>query len=439
MPRKKTSDGQSQIALFQSAEAPNAYRKPVQVIHSMPRTQLSLVQRKLANAWLKNAAETAADKDGWWTINTSAMCADIGFDSNNRPYLTDSARTLMGIIFAWDVIAPESKRKQIWKASVLFPEVEIHPETIRYQISRPLREEVLTPEMYALIDLNILRKFRRATTIALYEHCKRFEKIHRTAEVEWELFRDMLMGESADAKSYQEYKVFKDKVLKPAVAEVNSQSDIDVELLEKKMGRRVHSLSFTVAKKATPSVDLVDDDTSLLDIGELVKIGILHSEARQLVKKYSHQQIVSAMAYTRKRLGDKKASKIDNPAAYLRKALANGWAIVEEEPKPTGTTSKGQGQEESTDLAGLYKIARAKEAEEYFAELNQSDQQELIDEYNGSEVSPLLKIKNGKPGKAVRTEFFRWLAMRTWGEPKQEDLLQFAQKLISSQAVRKNA
>lgn len=42
----------------------------------------------------------------------------------------------------------------------------------------------------------------------------------------------MLMGESADAKSYQEYKVFKDKVLKVAIAEVNALSDIEIELVE---------------------------------------------------------------------------------------------------------------------------------------------------------------------------------------------------------------
>lgn len=135
MPRKKTTDEQSQIALFQAPEVPNAFRKPVQVIHSKPKTSLSLLHRKLANAWLKNASDTPSD-DGWWTIHTATMATDIGFDSNNRAYLIDSARALMGIIFEWDVIAPEGKRK-LWKASVLFPEVEIRPDTIRYQISRP--------------------------------------------------------------------------------------------------------------------------------------------------------------------------------------------------------------------------------------------------------------------------------------------------------------
>lgn len=345
----------------------------------------------------------------------------------------------MGIIFEWDVIAPESKRK-LWKASVLFPEVEITPDTIRYQISRPMRDQVLSPDMYAMIDLNVVKRFRRASSLALYEHCLRFERLGRTAEVEWQLFRDMLMGESADAKSYQEYKVFKDKVLKVAVTEVNALSDITIVLLEVKDGRRVKSLSFNVAKSdreiensnsISNNGNAIEKEENLLDVGEMVKIGILQSEARQIVKKYTHQQIASALGYTRKRLADKKSATIDNPAAYLRKALANGWALVETED---GKTQAKKRQESVANLSEMYKVETIKDAEAYFNELNPNDQIVLIEEYNATDVSPTLKIKRSKPGKAVRTEFFKWLAHKTWGEPKPEDLLAFAQKLISARA-----
>ena len=162
----------------------------------------------------------------------------------------------------------------------------------------------------------------------------------------------------------------------------------------------------------------------------MVKIGILQSEARQLVKKYSHQQIVSAVAYTKKRLTDKKSSKIENPAAYLRKALSNGWAIVESSaPKPGNPTAN---PDKKPDLLEMYQVKMIREAEEYFSELNSADQTELISEYNATDVSPTLKVKRSKPGKAVRTEFFKWLAKHTWGDPKPEDLLQYAQKLIDT-------
>lgn len=282
----------------------------------------------------------------------------------------DAARALMAVIFEWDVISPEVKKKQVWKASVLFPEVEIRPDVIRYQISRQVLEQVLSPEMYALIDLNILKRFRRASSLALYEHCLRFERIKRTSEVEWNLFRDIILGDGSDATSYKEYKVFKDKVLKQAIAEINALSDISVELQETKIGRRVHAL------------------------------------------------------------WDQKSAKLENPAAYFRRALSGRWAATEAPAPPARANSRKK--DAALDIAALYKVEQIKEATRYFQELTPEDQKHLVGEYNQMDIAPSLKIKGSKPGRAAQTEFYGWLAVRTWGEPKPEELLRFAQMLINS-------
>ncbi len=434
MPRKSTGKiPAEQIALFNQGdtfEAPNAFRKPVQVIHSMPRTHLSLVQRKLANAWLKNATDSLADKDGMWTINTARLAEDIGFDSNNRAYLVDAARALMSVIFEWDVISPEVKRNQVWKASVLFPEVEIRPDMIRYQISRQVLEQVLSPEMYALIDLNVLKRFRRASSLALYEHCLRFERIKRTTEVEWNLFRDIILGDGSDAKSYKEYKVFKDKVLKLAIAEINALSDITVELQETKIGRRVHALWFTVTKVQPNQVEPIDDAAGQHLVAEMVALGLMQSEARQLVGKCTQAEISGALSYTNIRMKDQKSAKLANPAAYFRRALSGRWAATETATAPGRVNSKKQ--DAGPDIAALYRVEQIKEASRYFEELNPEDQKLLVEEYNQMDIAPSLKIKGSKPGKAVQTRFYGWLALRTWGEPKPEELLRFAQQILAS-------
>ncbi|CAN7622781.1 replication initiation protein [Acidovorax delafieldii] len=437
MPRKNQLDQHAQIALFHAPEAPNAFRKAVQVIHSKPKTELSLLHRKIANAWLKNAVETTPDSTGFWTIHTSTMETEIGYNSKNREYLINSARALMGIAFEWDVISGEGKRK-FWKASVFYPDVEILEETIRYTISKPLLEMVLKPDMYALIDMNVLKKFRRTSSLGLYEFCTRFEKIKKTADVEWQLLRDMIMGEAAEGKSYQEYKVFKDKVMKLAIAEINAESDIEIELIEKKMGRRVTTISFLVEKRKTQITNTVDDEQQLLDIGELVKVGVLQSEARTLVKQYPHEHIAAALDYTRKRVADKKGPKIDSPAAYLRKALASGWGLQEGKVSKSKASATPNASGE-IELESMYRIEQLKQAEAYFAELNPDDQQGLVNEYNATDLSPAFRIKNSKPGKAVRTEFFKWLALKTWGHPKAEDLVEYAQKLMKSQGLLKIA
>jgi hypothetical protein len=69
--------------------------KTVYVVHSRPREPLTLVQRKLANAWLKTAIEHKPDAKSWWTMPLSRLREDIAFPSNNTFHLKDAARTRM--------------------------------------------------------------------------------------------------------------------------------------------------------------------------------------------------------------------------------------------------------------------------------------------------------------------------------------------------------
>ncbi len=237
-----------QLSLLYPRETPDAFRKAVQVIHSKPKAPLGLLHRKVGNLWLKHAIENQPSSDGWWEISIKEVAEKIGFESNNRQYLKESAEALMRIVFEWDLMAPASKRVQ-WRASVLFPEIEIRGDAVRYQVSSQIRERMLNPDIYAMIDMNIVRRFRRAPSLAIWEFCVHFEEIGTTVEVEWEVFRDMVLGESPTHTTYSEYKYFKSKVIKPAVAEINSRSNHTIELIETKIGNRIAAISFNVEKK----------------------------------------------------------------------------------------------------------------------------------------------------------------------------------------------
>jgi hypothetical protein len=238
----------AQLTFLGPRETPDAFRKAIQVIHSKPKSPLTLLQRKLGNLWLKHAIESPPDADGWWTLGIRQMASRIGFDSNNRQYLKESAEALMRIVFEWDLMAEEGRRVH-WRASVLFPEIEIRGDVIRYQVSSQIRERLLDPDRYALIDMNVVRRFRRAPALAIWEFCLHFERAGSTAEVDWEILRDMVLGESPEVRTYQEYKFFKAKVLKPAVAEINRASNHLIALVEARLGRRVCAIRFQVARK----------------------------------------------------------------------------------------------------------------------------------------------------------------------------------------------
>lgn len=416
-----------QIALFQNPDVPRPYKKAVQVVHSKPRGPLTLVQRKVSNAWLKNAVQTTPDSDGFWSLRISDLAEDIGFDSNNREYLRDSALELMRIVFEWDVVATLGKRAK-WNASVLFPDVQMTSDQIRYRISSQLKDQVLNPDMYAMIDMTIVKKFRKASSLAIYEFCVRFERIGRTAEMPWEDFRDMVLGESSESKSYLEYKYFKQKVLKPSIAEVNSQADIVIVLKETLEGRRIRNISFEITKSGPPQLALVIEDERVLAlVGEMVKIGLLQSEAKSFAGKYSPEEISAALDFLKRRMSDKRAAQVENPAAYLRQALKNNWAVVD---AAAGTPGKARapatGKASKADkLLEQYMAEQLRQAELYFKELDASDQEELIVRYNAQQPTAGLRLAK-KAGKAGQVAFFTWLGIETWSHPSAEQLLEFA-------------
>ena len=424
--RTRTQSPEGQISLFTSKETPDAFRKAVQIVHSKPKQPLSLLQRKLGNAWAKHAIENSPDQNGWWVLGIKDLAEDVGFDSHNRQYLKESAEALMRIVFEWDVMSPTNKRP--WKASVMFPEVEIHSDVIRYQISSQLRELIVKPEMYALIDMNVVRRFRRASSLAIWEFCVRFEKINRTAEVPWEQFRDMVLGETAEAKTYQEYKYFKAKVLKPAIAEVNSESNLLIDLVEAKIGKRVTSLRFEIKKKAVAE-EQIEDAPALEAVGELVNLGLMQSEARRVVREKPLHEVKAAVEYTKKRLANKRAEKLENTAAYFRHALQHGYAASEnpdQAPRRKSSTPK-------VDVREAFLRAQMEEAERYFRELDLPDQTKLIERYN-EDAAPALRLNKKRASKASEVAFSRWLARDTWGEPTANDLLEFAQKLLEEKS-----
>ncbi|MEJ8837634.1 replication initiation protein [Ramlibacter sp. AN1133] len=426
--RRATEITEAQIGLFKLPETPDAFRKAVQVVHSKPKAPMSMLQRKLANVWLKNAMANPADEQGWYSIPVRVMAVDAGFDSNNREYLKQSAEQLMRIVFEWDVVAPQNKRV-LWKASVLFPEVEIRPDVLRYQISRQLRDHVLDPEIYALIDMNVVRRFRKTASIPIYEHCVRFERIKLTAEMQWQEFRDMILGETSEAKAYAEYKYFKQKVLNPCIAEINSESNHMITLLETKIGRRINTVRFTVERKAEPAVEgAISDEENLELVGEMVRMGVPQSEAKKLCRNHTAKEVRTAIDFTKKRAADKRASKLEKPAAYFRQALAQGWGMAEE------AKVKGESHAEEPDqLEQEFALHRMAEADGYFKELELADQTRMIDAYNAQQEVPQLRVGK-KASKASQTAFFRWLARETWGEPTPQELLKFAKQKLRKRA-----
>lgn len=418
-----------QINLFRPEETtPKPFKKAVQVVHSKPRGQISFVQRKTLNALLRNATKNEPT-EGWWAIRTAELARDIGFDSNNRNYLRQATLDLMSIVFEWDVLAAKSKSGVWMKASVLFSDFEITREEIRYRINSELQHEVLDPDIYALVDMQIQLRMKKGASLAIYEFCIRFERIGHTATLPWESFRDMILGEGKHTNTYKEYKYFKQKVLKPAIAELNSIGDLHITLREITNGRKVEGLAFDLVRIAPPGVEGPEDEKLLVIVGELVELGVAQSEAKKLVRTEDVDKIQAAIGLTRKRMADKKLAPLDKPAAYFRSALKNGWPFEDAKIVRSSSASKqGDGSPKKTKselLLEKYMADQRSNAEAYFKELDERDQSALIQRYNDQQPTAGLRISK-RSGKGALVAYYTWLGLDTWGAPSSEELLEFA-------------
>ena len=422
--QNRTPPTDTQIALFQTVESPEPFRKAVQAIHIAPRSGIiSLQQRKMFNSLIKNAISQNEENEGrtLFEMTAGSLSNDIGLNSNNSQYVKDTLNSLISTVVNWDFLTPD--KRNIWKSSGLLAGAEIEGPKLRYSFSDQIRTELLNPEIYALIDMRITRQFRRAHSLALWENTVRYEAIGITAKFPLQTFRELILGLDNGTQSYAEYKAFKSKVIVPCVREVNEISDHLLELVEHKNGRSVVAIQFKVNRKAEAKLDVNEKEIALLD--EVAKLQVPRSEAAKLIAEYGEDRVNSAIEYTRARKAKKNAPSLDNEAAYFRKALQSGWQA------PTAKTAdpaKPQPRKKVTtsDVRARYIASEIPRSREYFNELSIDDQAVLIDRYNGTVDTKNLKIIAGKRStKLAETSFFSWLVIDTWGDPSAEDLLSF--------------
>lgn len=287
-------------------------KKNVAAIHVSGK--LTLLQRKLSNVLLLNAYDTLVHRASH-QIDARTLCTMIGYNSNDMETLKASLRGLAETVAEWDML--DQNGQQEWGISSLLSYAKLKGGVCEYAYSPALAEKLHDPKVFALINLNIQRKFTSGHALALYENCYRFVRTGSTGWWELDLFR-RLMG--VDGSAY--YEVFKQlnaKVIKPAVAEVNKTSNIIVTPETRKMGRAVTHIRFKIAKNPQLSILDIDDGEGTRNTplyAQLRGQGVSDRLARQWIAEHGPEEVAVKLDYIAQR-GD-----VHNPVGYLRAALA---------------------------------------------------------------------------------------------------------------------
>ena len=305
-----------------------AVKKHVAAIHVSGK--LTLLQRKLSNVLLLNAYDTLTSQSRH-QIDARTLCLMIGYNSNDMETLKQSLRGLAETVAEWDML--DEKGQQEWGVSALLSYAKLSGGVCEYAYSPALAEKMHDPKIFALINLNIQRRFTSGHALALYENCYRFVRTGSTGWWSLDLFR-RLMGVS-DSPYYDVYKHLNAKIIKPAVTEVNKTSNIVVTPEVRKMGRTVTDIRFRIAENPQLAILDLDDGAGLRksDVyARLRALGVSDRLARQWIAEHGEDHVRAKLNYVAGQGG------VKNAVGYLTAALkedyqADGFAAKPATPQ----------------------------------------------------------------------------------------------------------
>ena len=104
---------------------------------------------------------------------------------------------------------------------------------------------------FTQVALNNVANLSTTYSIRIYELCQQFIKAgERTVDL------NDLRGWLDCKDTYAQYRDFNKRVLKPSIDELNKKSNLDIEIMTHKKGRRITSISFIFKQKKQGVLDL---------------------------------------------------------------------------------------------------------------------------------------------------------------------------------------
>jgi hypothetical protein len=300
-----------------------------------------------------------------------------------------------------------------------------------------VHELAIRPSQYTQLSLYFQQVFRRDQSLALYEICRQFATSpgHRTPERSVRDWFHQLSGKPTTTEP-PEYKYWKRDELKPAIAEINALSDIQIDAVEKREGRRVASLHFATRLREQESLNFPPPpliDASLRE--PIMALGLSQRDADELIREHDATQLRAATDAMKARLKNSKLPKVSSPRAFLKTLLRNGVSVVEPAPR-AGRLERAPAVDPAIALRDSFNAHRARQARAMLEELDSGERERHFNEYlptlSGGALTALMR--RAGPLSPTAAGFHAWFADRTWGPATDADLLRFASERLAQGA-----
>lgn len=200
---------------------------------------VSLLQQKVWNVLLANAYDDLSTKKKF-EISMSELVGGVGFVSNNREYVKKAIRGLCKKV-RFNLF---EKDKRKWGSYKLLLSVDIKRGKCVYKYSPKLQALLYEPTEFALIDLEIQKKFKSRYSLFLYELLVDYRAYGGPPQISIKKFRQYM---GIKESSYTNFNQLNYQVIQKAIKEVNKVSDIFAEVLFERAPNGLETLLFVVA------------------------------------------------------------------------------------------------------------------------------------------------------------------------------------------------
>lgn len=381
-----------------------------------PGSRITLLMRRFFNVLLQYAQR--AGQTEIYRVEFSSILGDADYSSNNFDVAKDVLRAMAKTTVEWNIVNDTPDEKGItkdWGITTLLSHARIYQVknrlVLEWSYSPVMRQDILDPKRYVPLSLRIYGSIKTGSAAALYEICMRYltnvNGLTNRAEIEW--WRPRITGVALKDDALFEYKYFKRDVLIPAIKEINEITDIEVELLEFKTGRKVSHIQFMSRPKKQQSMDLVSH-IELVDealMARILALGASDDLANKIYIAHEEETLRSTLDYVERRIA---RGGVESPIALFRDALKKGYGKSEpgngaEQPKRI--EPKPSKDEKKPNQAPTKHQA----AQEYIDALAPGARQDLINSFSKTITGLVAEHyeKSGLKSKIVRTRLVQFV------------------------------
>lgn len=393
--------------------------------------KLTFLDRKIFNATVYhaqqirrlgvNAPVADAISDQYYWVPLSHLVKDAAFNSRDTETFMQSVDNLQSI-------KVKARSETDWISERLLGAVRLHKEGrggrvwLGFRYDPTVEQQVMDPLQYTVVNLYFQAMLRTGPGLALYEMARRYatNPSHLSFKERWEWWHNYLTGQAVtDEPLNIEYKYFKRNVLNPAILEVNTVTNVQVELIEIKAGRRVEALQFSASLKPQNQLELPPEP--IVD-GELIfnlqKLGLSEIDARNYCATEDHGLLKRTIQLIRDRLASTKLDPVGSVPAYFRKLMRARAADGSQQPlKEVSRRTTGPVVIEQEPAQKQMDDARRAARDAAWAKFQSSPEEErrrLVDSFLPSLKGPSLQAfrKQGIEANLVRHAFVGWLTDR---------------------------